>query len=139
MALEAKGTYINKLGKDQKKNLDVLIQVLKEGGITNPIFIAAACAIASKESAFVMKRENMNYTSVKRLQEVFGLDATKASEIVGNEKAIANWVYGAQPYGRKKSPHYGNTGANDGYIYRGGGLNGITFKSGFEKYLITRK
>ena len=39
MALEAKGTYINKLGKDQKKNLDVLIQVLKEGGITNPIFI----------------------------------------------------------------------------------------------------
>ena len=135
MALEAKGTYINKLGKDQKKNLDVLIQVLKEGGITNPIFIAAACAIASKESAFVMKRENMNYTSVKRLQEVFGLDATKASQIVGNEQAIANWVYGAQPYGkRSKKDAYGNVAANDGYIYRGGGLNGITFKSGFEKY-----
>lgn len=132
--LEAKGTYISKMNSTQKKNLDIIIQVFKEGGVTNPIFIAAVCAIVSKESAFTIQRENMNYTSVSRLQEVFGLSKDKASEIVGNAKAIANWVYGAQPYGRNKSPHIGNTGANDGYNYRGGGFNGITFKAGYEKY-----
>jgi predicted chitinase len=141
--LEAKGTYINKvLGKDQRKNLDVFIQVLKDGGITNPIFIAAACAIASKESAFVMQRENMKY-SAEGLQKTFGLDATKANQLAKNEQGIANWVYGAQPHGRGvplgkgkgygPGPYGGNTGPYDGFLYRGGGLNGITFKGGFEK------
>jgi len=132
--LEAKGTYISKMNSTQKKNMDIIIQVFKDGGVTNPIFIAAVLGIVSKESAFTIQRENMNYTTVARLQEVFGLDKTKASEIVGNEKAIANWVYGAKPHGRNKSPHIGNTGANDGYNYRGGGFNGITFKAGYEKY-----
>ena len=141
--VETKGTYINKvLSKDQRKNLDVFIQVLKDGGITNPIFIAAACAIASKESAFVMKRENMKY-SAEGLQKTFGLDATKANQLAKNEQGIANWVYGAQPHGRGNplgkgrgygpGPYGGNIGPYDGFIYRGGGLNGITFKGGFEK------
>ena len=141
--VETKGTYINKvLSKDQRKNLDVFIQVLKDGGITNPIFIAAACAIASKESAFVMKRENMKY-SAEGLQKTFGLDATKANQLAKNEQGIANWVYGAQPHGRGNplgkgrgygpGPYGGNIGPYDGFIYRGGGLNGITFKAGFEK------
>lgn len=133
--LEAKGTYISKMNSTQKKNMDIIIQVFKEGGVTNPIFIAAVCGIVSKESAFTIQRENMNYTSVARLQEVFGLSKDKASEIVGNAKAIANWVYGATPYGkRSKKDAYGNVGPNDGFNYRGGGFNGITFKSGFEKY-----
>ncbi len=123
------------MSKEQKKNMDIIIQVFKDGGITNPMTIAAQCAIVSKESAFKLQRENMNYTSVARLQEVFGLSKDKASQIVGNAQAIANWVYGASPYGkRSKKDAYGNSAANDGYFYRGGGFNGITFKSIYEKY-----
>lgn len=135
MALEAKGTFINKLAADRKKNLDVIIQVFKDGGITNPIFIAAVCCIVSKESAFALVRENMNYGSAARLQEVFGIGAAKANEIAGNPTAIANYVYGAEPYGkRSKKDAYGNEGPNDGYNFRGGGFNQLTFKSGYEKY-----
>ena len=133
--LEAKGTFINKLSSDKKKNLDVIIQVFKDGGVTNPIFIAAVCCIVSKESSFALVRENMNYGSAARLQEVFGIGATKANEIAGNPKAIANYVYGATPYGkRSKKDAYGNEGANDGYNFRGGGFNQLTFKGGYEKY-----
>ena len=133
--LEAKGTFINKLSSDKKKNLDVIIQVFKDGGVTNPIFIAAVCCIVSKESSFALVRENMNYGSAARLQEVFGIGATKANEIAGNPKAIANYVHGATPHGkRSKKDAYGNEGANDGYNFRGGGFNQLTFKGGYEKY-----
>lgn len=133
--LETKGTFINKLSSDKKKNLDVIIQVFKDGGVTNPIFIAAVCCIVSKESSFALVRENMNYSSAARLQEVFGISATKANEIAGNPKAIANYVYGVTPYGkRSKKDGYGNEGPDDGYNFRGGGFNQLTFKGGYEKY-----
>ena len=135
MKLEAKGKFISSMSSDQKKNMDVIIQVFKDGGITNPMTIAGVLGIVSKESAFLLVRENMSYGSVSRLKEIFGISSSKAEEIVGDPKKIANWVYGASPYGkRSKSDAYGNVNANDGYDFRGGGFNQLTFKGIYADY-----
>lgn len=127
-------SFINSLNSTQKYNLDVIIQTFKDQGVTNVYSIAAVCAIVSKESTFKLVRENMNY-SAKRLQQVFSLDSSKANSIANNPQKIANWVYGATPNGKRTVANaYGNTGPDDGWKYRGGGFNQLTFKGNYDKY-----
>lgn len=102
---------------------------LNKYGLTNPFIQAAILAIVSKESAFVLGNgENMNYTSTARLRyvwpSIFKTDAD-AQPYVKQPQKLANKVYGGK---------YGNTGENDGWLYRGRGWNGITFKSAYDRY-----
>jgi len=117
------GNFIDSLSTEQKNNINVIISTALKSGITNPISIAGALAIVSKESGFVPKNENLNY-SAKRLQEVFGISAERASKIAGNPQAIGDAIYGGK---------YGNA-KNEGYKFRGRGLNQLTFKGNYEKY-----
>lgn len=116
-------SYLNTLTNEQKNNIAILVDEAKKAGITNPNSIAGMLAIVSKESSFVPKSENLNY-SAKRLQEVFKIPASRANEIAGNPEATANAMYG----GRN-----GNA-ANEGYKYRGRGFNQLTFKGNYKKY-----
>ena len=117
-------SYISTLSSEQKGNIKVLVDELQKAGITNPISIAGILAIISKESAFVPKDENMNY-SADRLVEVFKMSYSKAKQLANKPEAIANYVYGGK---------YGNNTSGDGWKYRGRGFNGITFKGNYIKY-----
>lgn len=109
--------YINTLDATQKKHLSIIVDTLKNNGYTNPLTIAAICAIISKESVFKLVRENMNY-STGRLGEVWPRLKGR-SDLGNNPEKLANEVYGGK---------YGN-GPKDGFRYRGGGFNQLTFKA----------
>ena len=117
-------SYISTLSDIQKNNILILIRELEKSGITNSISQAGILAIISKESAFVPKDENMNY-SADRIVTVFQIPRSKASELAHKPEALANYVYGNK---------YGNTSKGDGWKYRGRGFNGITFKGNYAKY-----
>lgn len=116
-------SYYNTLNSNQKNNIAAIVKAANEAGIDNKYAIAGMLAIVSKESAFEPKNENMNY-SAQRLQEVFGMSASRAAQLAGKPEAIANAVYGGR---------YGNA-ANEGWKYRGRGYNGLTFKANYKKY-----
>lgn len=113
--------FTSTLNSTQKQNLDVIISTLKSNGYTNPLTIAGICAIISKESVFTLVREGMNY-SVGRLGEVWP-KLKGRSDLANNAEKLANEVYGGQ---------YGN-GPKDGFKYRGGGFNQLTFKALYEQ------
>lgn len=109
-----------------EKAIDI-VKALNEFGLTNPFLQAAILSIVYKETNFVLGRENMNYNSAQRLAFVFPSyfpDVDSAMPYVKNPQALANKVYGGK---------YGNTGPDDGWLYRGSGWNGLTFKSNYEK------
>lgn len=115
--------YTDTLNNEQKNNIAIIIQEAKKAGITNPNSIAGMLAVVSKESSFIPKSENLNY-SANRLQEVFGISSNLANQIAGNPEAIANTVYGGK---------FGNA-PNEGYKYRGRGFNQLTFKGNYKKF-----
>jgi len=114
--------FVNTLDATQKKNLGIIVETLKADGYTNPLTIAGICAIISKESVFKLIRENMNY-STARLGEVWPRLKGRA-DLGNNPEKLANEVYGGK---------YGN-GPKDGYRFRGGGFNQLTFKGNYEYY-----
>jgi len=114
-------SFVNTLDSEQKKNLNLIINTLKADGFTNPLTIAAICAIISKESVFRLIRENMNY-STDRIGEVWP-KLKGRSDLANNPEKLANEIYGNK---------YGN-GPKDGFKYRGGGFNQLTFKDLYKK------
>ena len=124
--------YTDTLNSDQLNNISIIRAEMERKGITNPHSQAALLAIVSKESSFMPKRENMNY-SAGRIQEVWtGIGPAKAKELAYNPQKLANYVYVQKPLGYRTNA-YGNTGANDGWRFRGGGFNQLTFKDSFKK------
>ncbi len=124
--------------KFPKANVDVVISECRRLGISNKYLIAGILAVISKESGFVPKNENLNY-SEKGLKGTFGSyfnpSRANAAEYAKKPEKIANYVYGGTWNGNKYSlGRYGNTVQGDGFKYRGRGFNQITFKSGYEKY-----
>lgn len=112
-----------------EKNAALMISSLKDYGITNPFMQAAILAILWKESRIQPVRENMKYTSAERLRFVFQSAFKDKSDefvnqFVNNPEKLGNYVYGGK---------YGNA-PDEGYKYRGGGYNGITFKSAYKRY-----
>jgi putative chitinase len=127
--------YLNNSKK--KRIIDKIIAECRRKGITTDFAIAAILSIISKESGFDITSEGFNY-SAQRLTEVFssfkakGVDkivkegfvnpSTKRADAEKYQKKIADFQYGGR---------YGN-GKNEGWKYRGRGLNQVTFKSGYQ-------
>jgi predicted chitinase len=129
--------YVDTLSQEAKNNINLLIAEAKKQGITNPISIAGMLAVISKESGFIPTSEKMNY-SASRLMEVFNLSSSKANQLANKPKEIANYVYGAEPHGKRtKKGALGNYKPNDGWDYRGRGFNQLTFRGNYEDYKDT--
>jgi hypothetical protein len=97
-------------------------------GITDKYQVAAILTVAASESGMGQSLvEKMNYPSVKRLREVFpSYFKTKpdsyVQQYVNNGELLGNLVYGGK---------YENNKTGDGFLYRGRGLNHVTFKAGY--------
>ena len=120
--------YLDSLSGVAKANAQILIDRLKAKGITNPNTIAGILAVVSKESGFIPKQENMNYTTAESISKVFGLPLETAKLYVKKPKELGDYVYGP-----KRKPTLGN-GEGEGYKYRGSGLNQLTGRANMKKY-----
>lgn len=96
-------------------------------GIDSRLETVHFLATITHESTGLTKcEENMNYTTPQRLRAVFPTrfkTAAAAKPYVRQPRKLANKVYGGR---------YGNTGPDDGWLYRGGGLIQTTFKANYE-------
>jgi putative chitinase len=125
----------------EKKAMSLLDTYMDKYGITNPYMKTAILGIILSEGGFDGHPENMNY-SKERLPEVWG-KFSKTGKVVKkgqgkynyNELAtnlehkpedLANFIYGDR---------LGNGGknTNDGWTYRGRGLNQLTGKGSYKK------
>ena len=116
----------------------LVITAMNELGITNKFTKIALLANIQKESNFVPKDENLNYTSVERIQKVFpgavkksGYGPKELEKFIKNPQALAEFVYGkSSPLG----PSMGNKDDGDGYKYRGRGFIQITGKNNYDAF-----
>ncbi|HRG36895.1 MAG TPA: glycoside hydrolase family 19 protein [Bacteroidia bacterium] len=120
--------YLDTLSGEAKANAATLISQMKLRGITSPFTHAAVLAVVSKESGFIPKSENMNYTTAESVSKVFGIPLANAGVYVKNPKALGDYAYGPI-----KKPTLGN-GEGEGYLYRGRGFNQLTGKANYKKY-----
>lgn len=124
---------------EKAKNIDLLVNEIRANGITNKYTIVGILSTIGKESGFIPKNE-IPYTNTdnSRIRKIFGsrvkgLSDTELNSLKSNPTKFWDRVYGPDdPTG--KSQKYGNTNPGDGAKYLGRGFNGITFKSGYEKY-----
>lgn len=82
--------------------------------------------MAHESQGFARLEENLNY-SAARLRAVFPDRVTdeRADQLARNPRAIANHVYGGR---------FGNVGPDDGWLFRGRGLIGLTFRDNYRVY-----
>lgn len=110
-------------------NVQLVIDYLNDSDITNPYAQIGILCTIGKESAFEPQDEiSYRNTPNDRIRIIFGdrvpdddaeLDALKA-----DDEAFFNRVYGGM---------FGNA-PDEGYLYRGRGFNGLTFKGNYKKY-----
>jgi putative chitinase len=145
-------------GTERGRNIDEIIAAFKIAGITNPYAMVGLLCTMGKESSFENKRENMNYSygqlidperspwttyfSKNEARKTLAYNLTKADgNYYGNKggaETFSNFIYGFEgsnpPGKRTKQNSAGNLTWGDGWKYRGGGYNGITFKAIYEDY-----
>lgn len=125
-----------KLSPQQKGNLAALIQEAVREGVTNKFSHTGIASVVGKESDFKYQFEgSYKNTSNARIREIFSDRVAKYNDaqltkLKKNDIEFFDVVYGYKSaLGRK----YGNTKPGDGYKYRGGGPNQVTFKSAYER------
>jgi predicted chitinase len=107
----------------------ILIQELKNAGITNKYSIAAILSVVAKESNFRPQSEaSYATTSNERIKSIFSitraLNDTQLNTLKRDPVKFFNFVYGSK---------MGNS-AIEGYTYRGRGLNQLTGKNNYLKF-----
>lgn len=94
-------------------------------GLTDADVPHSLAHIAAETQGFTRLEENLHYTTTARLRAVFGKyfksDAA-AVPYLRNGRKLANLVYGGR---------LGNTGPDDGWLYRGSGCKQTTGKTNF--------
>lgn len=97
----------------------------REYGLTDADVPHSLAHIAAETQGYTRLEENLTYTTTARLRAVwpsrFKSDAA-AAPYVRNPQKLANLVYGGR---------LGNTGPNDGWLYRGSGCKQTTGKTNF--------
>lgn len=114
-----------------QRNVDSLNLILAEAdrrGVSND-WLAYILATAHGESAFdYARQENMNY-SAARIAQVWPRLASRAQELAGQPKRLANAAY-ANRNGN------GNEDSGDGWRFRGQGFVQITGRANYRKFGI---
>lgn len=122
------------ISKDVDKNIKTIISAAKKAGITNKFAISAMLAISKKESGLVPKSESSYAkTSASRIKSIFSVFRKNTDSEVDAIKTDAKQFFD-KIYGGK----YGNA-SDEGFKYRGRGLNQITFKGNYTKYADNTK
>jgi predicted chitinase len=116
-------------------NIDLLIDKLKQKGITNPMVQGAILATVGKESGFIPQNEiGYSTTPNSRIRSKFSstrkLSDKKLDNLKSDDEAFFNYVYGPKGVGSV----LGNNQPGDGYKFRGRGFNQITGRSNYRKY-----
>lgn len=138
-AIMASSKIKSKYSGQAAQNIDLLVNELQANGVTNKYAIIGILSTIGKESGFLPRNE-VSYanTGNRRIRKIFGsrvkdLTEDQLTELKKNPVKFWDRVYGSDdPTGR--SQKMGNSQPGDGAKYLGRGFNGITFKSGYEKY-----
>ena len=113
--------------------------LFEQHGITTPRRMAHFLAQAMTETgSFKVLRESMNYRA-PRIMQIFGvghhsakITAAEAPTLAGNEKALAERVYGlGNP---KKARELGNNKPGDGFRFRGNGVLQMTGRDAHRRH-----
>lgn len=132
--LDTKGITHSYTG-ERGDNINYFIDQAKKAGITNPYAIIGMLSVIGKESNYIPKFEGgYGNTSNERIRSKFTdrvahLSDTELDNIKKDDRKFFNLVY-ANTVGNGKN----GTNDDDGYNYRGAGLNQITGKGNYEKY-----
>ncbi len=122
--------YFKTLTAEQKSNINFIIKRMGEKGINNSFTKSAILAIASKESGFIPHSEaSYSHTLNERIRQIFGhrvamYDEAGLTALKAKDVDFFNVVYGLAKFGQT---------TNEGYKYRGRGLNQITFKENYRR------
>lgn len=135
-ALRQRGTSLfgTSLSGKQVEGMEGIFEAFAEVGDGRRATLAYALATAYHETgrAMVPNRENMNYTTAKRILEVFGPPRSQriktleeAKEFVRKPRDLANRVYNGMLGNRP--------GSDDGWRFRGGGHAHLTGRDNYAR------
>jgi predicted chitinase len=115
------------LNESQKKNAQILIQRMKDKGITNPYTQSAILAVVSKETEFNPAAAEVSYatTSNDRIRKIFSKTKTltdaQLDTLKADKKKFFDFVYNG----------IAGNGPTDGYLFRGRGYNQLTGRGNY--------
>lgn len=132
-------------GGTKDQNIQVLLNAMRQAGITNPFSQVGILGVVGKECGFIPKNEyGYGNTSNARLRDLFGnrlihwYPKTPAGEAQLEIDKKNNELFYDRIYGYETIPppswDRGNNLKGEGWKYRGRGFNQVTFKSLYKKY-----